>query len=136
MKKVITLLVLILLVFLSAVAYAQQKEKTETEAMEELEHEAKKWQELTSCWTPYKPIENKYFTFKGTEQLMVETGACNLSWTATSKIKIGSCPAKSVWKMTGWHEAGMGAGENETPAECKSITPKIITEHKFNEFVE
>jgi len=136
MKKVTTSLVLILLVFLSAVAYAQQKEKTETEAMEELEREAKKWQGTTNCWEPYKPVEGKYFTFKGTEKLIVQTGACDLSWTATSKIKIGNCPAKSVWKMTSWHEEGRGAGENETPAECKSITPTIITEHKFNEFVE
>jgi len=118
----------IVLALFCAVAFAQQ------EAMEELEREAKKWQGTTNCWEPYKPVEGKYFTFKGTEKLIVETGACDLSWTATSKMKIGNCPAKSVWKMTSWHEEGSRTGENETPAECKSITPTIITNHKFNEF--
>jgi len=126
MKKVI-----ISLVLLNAVAFAQQKEKAETEAMDELEREAKKWQ---GAEMSYKSVEGKYFTFKGTDRQVIETGAGDLSWTATSKMKIGLCPAKSVWKMTSWYEEGRGAGENETPAECKSITPKIITNHKFNEF--
>jgi hypothetical protein len=128
MKKVI-----ISLVLLNAVAFAQQKEKTDAEAkaMEELEREAKKWQESNES---YKSIEGKYFTFKGTARRYAETGAGDLSWTATSKIKVGNCPAKSVWKMTSWYEEGRGAGENETPAECKSITPLIIANYKFNEF--
>jgi uncharacterized protein (TIGR02145 family) len=118
---------------LSVRCIQEEKAEAEARAMEELEREAKKWQG-SNVLTPYKSIEGKYFTFKSVARLVTETGAGDLSWTATSKMKIGNCPAKSVWKMESWHEEGKGRGENEIPAECKFITPKIITNHRFNEF--
>jgi len=118
---------------LSVRCVKEEKTEAEVEAMEELEREAKKWQK-SDCWSPYKSIEGKYFAFKGVARRYTETGACDISWTATSKIKIGNCPAKSVWEMTAWGEEGRAKGENETPAKCKSITPKIITNHNYNEF--
>jgi len=116
---------------LSVRCIKEEKTEDEAKAMEELEQEAKKWQ---GAEVSYKSVEGKYFTFKGTAKRYVETGAGDLSWTATSKMKISNCPAKSVWKMTSWYEEGKGSGENEIPAKCKSITPKIITNHRFNEF--
>jgi hypothetical protein len=113
--------------------FVQEVKDYGSPATAELEREAKKWQE-SNVWEPYKSIEGEYFTFKGTAKRITETGAGDLSWTATSKMKIGNCPAKSIWKMTAWHEEGRGAGENEIPSKCEFLTPKVIINHKFNEF--
>lgn len=79
----------------------------------ELEREAKKWQESPD----YKKSEGKYFSFSlKTDQFGY------VSWVATSKIKIGDCPAKSVWSM-GYADAERW---NKTPSKCISITPSII----------
>jgi len=47
-------------------------------------------------------------------------------WRATSKVKIGDCPAKSVWTL--WKE-GCEWG-NDIPKKCESITPKVISDYK------
>jgi len=60
------------------------------------------------------------FTFKASG------GEEGYVWKATSKVKIGDCPAKSVWQM------GYEGCErwNNVPKNCKSITPKAITDYK------
>jgi uncharacterized protein (TIGR02145 family) len=107
-----------------------QDTESSGDATAELEREAKKWQKNTSS---YKNTEGEFFSFKKMERSFSETGAVERVWTATSKIKIGDCPAKSVWEMMLWAEEGMGIGNNKVPPKCKSITPKAIIGHKFEE---
>ena len=46
-------------------------------------------------------------------------------------VKIGDCPAKSIWEMN-----RIGGGDygrsNEIPSKCKSITPKVITDYSYD----
>jgi len=62
----------------------------------------------------------KNFTFKASG------GEEGYSWKATSKVKIGDCPAKSVWQM------GYEGCErwNNVPKNCNSVTPKVISDYK------
>ena len=103
--------------------------KNPSPAKTELESEAKKWQSATAAdfeaynnglynnGSSYMASESEIFSFEGME----ENG--EYGWVATSKVKIGNCPAKSVWKMF----AGSEGGTNESPQKCKAITTKTIT---------
>jgi len=85
------------------------------EAKTELEAAANKWiKELKAA------ASTNNFTFKA------NGGEEGYSWKATSKVKIGDCPAKSVW------EIGYEGCErwNNIPKNCGSITPKAITDYK------
>ena len=105
-------------------------------AVTELGTEAKKWQdafvrkgqydEVVS--NSYKAYEGTYFSFKGTKD---KYGYYR--WSATSKVVIGDCPAKSVWKMEYGYESDEFAG-NEVPPKCKSITPKVITDYSITNY--
>jgi type IV pilus assembly protein PilA len=87
-------------------------------ATTELEAAAKKWIKEGKI-----AKGGKFFTFGlGGDVYNGECGG-DCYWQATSKEKIGNCPAKSEWKM--------GTGEDCTwslvPKNCESITPKTIT---------
>jgi len=54
--------------------------------------------------------------------------------TNRSKIKIGNCPTGSTWGMgNGYDECFYWGNKVPAPAECNSITPKIISDYKGNE---
>jgi len=98
------------------------------EMEKQLASEAKKWQkDMKDYNCPNKTIDGQYFSFSS-KASQYET-ECN--WTATSKVKVGGCPAKSVWKM---EFEGLGGSlqewSNQIPSECKAITPKIISNYK------
>jgi len=93
-------------------------------AIAELEQEAQKWQNDSG----YKSNEGTFFSFKASNKnhgYFIER-----NWTATSKMKIGNCPDKSVWKMG---EDVPPFVYNKVPDKCKSITPKIITGYNYSE---
>jgi hypothetical protein len=104
------------------------------QATAELEKEAKKWQGAfqSGGGNTYKSNEGKFFSFKKNNK-EDKFGTTEI-WTATSKMQIGNCPAKSVWKM----ERYCGDGKlscstnNSVPAKCKSITPNVITNFVSN----
>jgi len=48
--------------------------------------------------------------------------------TITSKVKISGCPAKSVWIL--WSEGCEWGNSIPKNKNCKSITPKVITDYK------
>jgi hypothetical protein len=112
-------------------ANAEPEKEDPSIAIIELAQEAKEWQEgsddvdvfrFGEFVNPYKSNDGIYFSFK-------ESGNKNKAvWTATSKMQIGDCPANSVWKMT----ANAMAGTNTVPSKCKAITPKIITNHRYD----
>jgi len=85
------------------------------DAITELEIAAKKW----IAGEKDAPNTNN-FTFKASG------GEGGYIWKATSKVKIGECPAKSVW------EIGYEGCErwNNIPKKCKDITPKVITSYE------
>jgi hypothetical protein len=105
-----------------AAAEAQMKEliasieSDPSPATAELENAANKWQKEFKA-----EKAGNFFTFKadGGEEGIY-------TWKATSKMKIGDCPAKSVIVM------GYEGCErwNDVPAKCKSIVPKVITSYK------
>jgi len=85
------------------------------EAKAELEAAANKWiKELKAA------ANTNNFTFKA------NGGEEGYSLKATSKVKIGDCPANSVWQM------GYEGCErwNNTPKNCNSVTPKVISDYK------
>jgi hypothetical protein len=103
----------------------------ESEPVTELRREAEKWIK-NSC--SFKEKRGEYFSFScGAVNPCTDCGSGENEWTATSKVKIGDCPAGSVWIMVRWaHEGGTG-GNNKVSPECKSITPKVITNFNFSE---
>jgi len=100
-------------------------------AVTELGTEAKKWQDAfvkkgeAVVSNSYKAYDGTYFSFKG-----VKGKWEYYDWIATSKTKIGDCPAKSVWKM--WYQSNTYGVrfDKEVPLKCESITPKIITDYQ------
>jgi uncharacterized protein (TIGR02145 family) len=94
----------------------------------ELEQEAEKWRDGNT----YKSNDGTFFSFKATKK-KDEEGITTRIWTATSKVKIENCPAKSVWEMKeGCLDPAFCGASNKVPAKCKSITPKIITDYDSN----
>jgi len=94
-------------------------------AIPELETEAKNWQNGAS---KYKAKDGKFFSFNGKGK--EDDNGSNWTWTATSKVSIGDCPANSIWKMkVECGENGDCYSSNEVSPKCQSITPKIITDY-------
>jgi hypothetical protein len=92
-------------------------EKPDTElAMEELAEYLKKWLKEGGEGTH----NGTFFTFEA------DCGEDTCSWTATSKKKIGDCPAKSKISMGGNQEYGKW---NDVPKKCRAITPKEVTSY-------
>lgn len=120
MNRVATLLAL-----LGATAFAQNPNL----AKAELEQEAKKWKENPGS---YKAIKSKSFSFESN----VDEGRFGdtWTWTATSNLKIGNCPNKSVWTMSLNEESSGKKNLSKQIPDfklCGSITPKIIAEYDF-----
>ncbi len=126
---------------LRAKAKAEKKENqlanNASGATTELESVAKKWQIDAKTWDEktynYKcsyTVDGQYFSFSSKKHPDEEGYMCY--WTATSKIKIGDCPAKSIWKME--YSIGEEEGEefrsNQIPPKCKAITPEAISNYK------
>jgi hypothetical protein len=138
MKKVIASLIP-----LCMVVFAQ----TPKTAIAELEQEAKKWLLLieiggvqTEKADSYKTLESQFFSFKATRKIEEDTINYDdkseievvddmIIWTATSKVKIADCPAKSVWEMYYHCDFSDCDWGHKVPPKCKSITPKIVTDY-------
>ncbi|GBU25158.1 hypothetical protein R83H12_01798 [Fibrobacteria bacterium R8-3-H12] len=85
------------------------------DAKAELEAAANKWiKELKAA------SNTDNFTFKA------NGGEGGYSLKATSKVKIGDCPAKSVWEI-GYEGCDRW---NNVPKKCDALTPKVITDYK------
>jgi len=107
-------------------------EKDPAPAIVELEQEAKAWQKNTS---ETGKIEGRFFSF-AVARGMPSCYECDdlgyVQWKAISKMKIGKCPAKSIWIM--YYYSGLpSVWGNKIPSECKAITPKIIANYKGEE---
>jgi len=108
---------------------------SELEATQELESKAQKWQ--NNVKTNRNKIktattEGKYFSYKikRREPSCTDCGdGGSVRWEAVSKIKIGNCPIGSTWEM-GYDIYECTSWGNKVPAECNSITPKIITDYE------
>ncbi|MDR2582575.1 MAG: hypothetical protein LBC75_03750 [Fibromonadaceae bacterium] len=86
------------------------------EAKAELEAAAEKWIKEDKA-----AANTQTFTFtKEGEEARI--------WRATSKVKIGDCPAKSVWEL--WSDECETGNNPPKNKNCKSITPKVITNYK------
>jgi hypothetical protein len=91
------------------------------EAKAELEAAARKWIEEARVIEGVEKESTQTFTFtKEGEEVRI--------WRATSKVKIGDCPAKSIWEL--WTESGEQGNNPPKNKNCKSITPKVITDYK------
>ena len=102
----------------------------DVQAIAELEQEAKKWKNSSA---DYKTRESQFFSFKGIVKMSPGIYSEDyFNWTATSKAKIGDCPAQSVWEMTSQCSGAGCNGKNKIPSKCKSITPKVITDFNFD----
>ncbi|MCL1967173.1 MAG: hypothetical protein FWF67_04765 [Fibromonadales bacterium] len=90
------------------------------EAKAELEAAANKWIKETPDYSA-SSYSTQTFTFaKEGEEVRI--------WRATSKVKIGDCPAKSVWEL--WAEGDACGNNPPKNKKCSSITPKVITDYK------
>ena len=90
------------------------------DAKKELEEAANKWIKETPDYSA-SSYSTQTFTFaKEGEEVRV--------WRATSKVKIGNCPAKSVWEL--WAEGDEQGNNPPKNKNCSSITPKVITNYK------
>ena len=136
MKKVIALLALF-----SVAVYAQSP----SPEIAELEQEAKKYVEEgynnrhREAWKDgkyNKAKEGRFFSFKeegseeDIEQDELSYYQASYTWKAISKVKIGNCPAKSVWEMHTSADKHGVEGESKVPPKCESITPKVITDYQ------
>ena len=103
----------------------------------ELEQEAKKYvEEGYDRYDEAMKKEGRFFSFKeeGSAEDIGQDGLsyyrANYTWKATSKVKIGNCPAKSVWEMHTYVDRHGVEGESKVPPKCESITPKVITDYQ------
>jgi len=103
-------------------------EKDPAPAIAELEQEAEKWQKILKSGK----IKGRFFSFEAARGLP-SCSECGdggyVAWRAISKMKIGNCPAKSIWTMSRSFFEGTSWG-NKIPSGCKAITPKIIVNYK------
>jgi len=107
-------------------------EKDPAPAIAELEEEAKKWQ---SNAKKTGKSEGNFFSYiiARVPSPCYECGFNYLeTWKAISKMKMGDCPAKSVWTMHNALDEGSYWG-NKLPPKCKSVTPKVISNYKGEE---
>ncbi|GBU25159.1 hypothetical protein R83H12_01799 [Fibrobacteria bacterium R8-3-H12] len=84
----------------------------------ELEDAANKWIKDLKA-----PANTNNFTFEVSEPM---DGEGSYGLKATSKVKIGDCPAKSVWEI-GYEGCDR---YNNVPKDCKALTPKVITDYE------
>jgi len=113
-------------------------------AIVELEQESKKWHNSLKKQAyyndgpkivvshSYKSPKSDFFTYKGTKEGNFHD---YFIWTATSKIKMGDCPAGSVWRMLWFCEMECSpcecpGGKSEIPSRCRNITPKSVIEYR------
>ena len=125
--------------------FLEETEKNPSLAIAEMEREAEVWIQDYSQQSanPYKAMESKYFTYRAKigakQQIDNWIVISGYSWTATSKMKMGDCPAGSIWEISkraravhhcGWSELDYGDVNNKVPRGCEAIMPEIITNHK------
>jgi len=106
---------------------------TDGNAIAELEQEAEKWKNSSKSTSHNIASEGRYFLFRKVGRMSSgDYSEDYWNWTATSKIKIGNCPDKSVWKMTSQCGGAGCNGKSKIPPKCQSITPKVITDFNFD----
>jgi hypothetical protein len=119
-------------------AELEAKAEAFASASAELEQEAKRWLKSFDIddmghvtGNAYKPSDGKYFSFEEHKKKSASEGTVSkydsYKWTATSKIKIGGCPAKSVWNVgvsvdCDWSAFSYGTVEQD----CRFITPEVV----------
>jgi len=110
------------------VAKAIEQEQN-SEQMSELKQEAEEWIKNPRS---FETKQGQYYSFRSTDESpCTDCGAYAAWWQATSKVRIGDCPAGSIWEMRYGADEGGTSGRNIVPPECKSITPKPITDFDY-----